>query len=394
MTRPATVSDFHIITGEYPPTIGGVADYTASVAHALAAGGANVHVWCPGAGAPVTESASGVTVRRALGTLDRRSLAAAGIALDACPAPRRILLQWVPHAFGFKSVNLGFCRWILQRARRHGDYVEVMVHEPGLGFREGGLRHDAVAALHRLMAAVLLQAATRVWVSIPAWVDRWRPFRFGRAVEFHWLPIPSTVPVLPDSAKRRDVRERFAPRGEALIGHFGSHGPQFLALWSALVPDLLSRCPSDQLMLLGAGSVRLREALVDRYPALRERIHAAGVLSVHELSPFIMACDVLVQPYPDGVSTRRSSAMAGLAHGVAVVTSVGFLSEDFWMGSGAAALAPSGDMPAMASAVHRLLDDAETRQEIAATGYALYEQRFALAHTISALLEAPPCASR
>ena len=38
------------------------------------------------------------------------------------------------------------------------------------------------------------------------------------------------------------------------------------------------------------------------------------------LAEHVRACDVLVQPYPDGISSRRTSAMAGLALGVAVVT--------------------------------------------------------------------------
>ncbi len=38
---------WHIITGEYPPAIGGVSSYTQLVAEGLAAAGDAVHVWCP-----------------------------------------------------------------------------------------------------------------------------------------------------------------------------------------------------------------------------------------------------------------------------------------------------------------------------------------------------------
>ena len=42
-----TLTTWHIITGEYPPNPGGVADYTQLVALGLAAHGDSVHVWAP-----------------------------------------------------------------------------------------------------------------------------------------------------------------------------------------------------------------------------------------------------------------------------------------------------------------------------------------------------------
>jgi hypothetical protein len=48
MKRCDGVSTWHIVTGEYPPDVGGVADYTETVAHALHASGDRVHVWTAG----------------------------------------------------------------------------------------------------------------------------------------------------------------------------------------------------------------------------------------------------------------------------------------------------------------------------------------------------------
>src|ERR1700722_10738138 len=39
--------NWHLVTGEYAPASGGVADYTRGVARALAAAGDDVHVWAP-----------------------------------------------------------------------------------------------------------------------------------------------------------------------------------------------------------------------------------------------------------------------------------------------------------------------------------------------------------
>ena len=101
---------WHIITGEYPPVIGGVSDYSQVVAEGLAATGDDVHVWCP----PLPEAAAsnGVTVHPALGRISRRDLRAVDLLLDRFPPPRRLLVQWVPHGFGYRSMNVGFCLWL------------------------------------------------------------------------------------------------------------------------------------------------------------------------------------------------------------------------------------------------------------------------------------------
>ncbi len=69
---------WHIITGEYPPAIGGVSSYTQLVAEGLAAAGDAVHVWCPGETETGGGDANGVTVHRALGRLSSADLQRAG----------------------------------------------------------------------------------------------------------------------------------------------------------------------------------------------------------------------------------------------------------------------------------------------------------------------------
>ncbi len=41
------MSEWHVISCEYPPQIGGVGNYVAAVVEGLSAAGHRVHVWCP-----------------------------------------------------------------------------------------------------------------------------------------------------------------------------------------------------------------------------------------------------------------------------------------------------------------------------------------------------------
>src|SRR4051794_8941437 len=178
----ASALSWHLITGEYPPLIGGVSDYCQVVAEGLAATGDEVHVWCPPL--PANAGQDRVAVHPNMGRFSRRDLRGVDRLLDRFPAPRRLLVQWVPQGFGYRSMNVGFCLWLWHRARA-GDRVDIMVHEAYVGFG-GTPRQTAVAAIHRVMTSILLRAAHRVWTAIPYWERQWRPYTLGRAVRFRW----------------------------------------------------------------------------------------------------------------------------------------------------------------------------------------------------------------
>ena len=91
----------------------------------------------------------------------------------------------------------------------------------------------------------------------------------------------------------------------------------------------------------------------------------------------------MVQPYPDGVSGRRTSTMVALAHGCAVVTNVGELSETIWHG-GVVRIALD-DASDMAGALAELLADEPQRSRLGSRGRALYESTFALERVVDVL---------
>lgn len=385
-TRGATrMSTWHIITGEYPPASGGVSDYCHAVAAGLAAAGDEVHVWCPAAPAPPTE-VPGVRVHAIAGSWTKADRDRIDRALDALPGEKRLLLQWVPHAFGGRSMNVGFCRWMRKRACA-GDTLDVMVHEPGLGFGEGALRHNAAAAVHRVMLALLLTRARRVWISIPAWAERLRPMAFGRPdMIFFWLPIPSTIPVADSNGAVSRLKTATLVRDDGVIvGHFSTYPPDVREALRAMLPALLAGIPEIQVELLGRGGDKVVAELRSSLGSTAWRVRAPGDLSADSLSHHLQTCDLLLQPYADGASTRRTTLMTALAHGIPVVTTIGRLSEAFWRDSDAVTAVPAGDLPGAARAVRDLVSQPERRRLLGSAAKATYEARFSLAHVIRAL---------
>jgi glycosyltransferase involved in cell wall biosynthesis len=338
-------------------------------------------VWCPAGGKG--QPADRWTVHPELGGFRRADRKRTGALLDRFPAPHRLLVQWVPHGYGFHSMNLAFCVWLWRRAVR-GDQIELMVHEPYLAFWEGNWRQNAAAVVHRLMTAVLLRAASRVWISIPAWESSWKPYALGRTIPFAWLPIPTGLAEA-DPRSTDDLRVRLGAGRHPVIGHLGTYGRHVASLLQGLLPDMLRLLTSSHVSLIGSGSDRFRAEFLKQYPMYAERITATGVVNDRALAAHVSACDVLIQPYADGISSRRTTAMAGLRLGVPIVTTRGRLTEALWESSSAVRLADVGDTAGFIAHVKELLEHPDERQRTAERARALYDRLFDVRLTVAAL---------
>jgi glycosyltransferase involved in cell wall biosynthesis len=380
---------WHLVTGSYPPEPGGVADYTAAVARAMADSGAEVHVWCRGDSiGPVTEPC-GVNVHRIAGRFGPAGLARLDRKLDRFPGPRTILVQYVPHAFGWKAMNLPFAAWVAWRARL-GDEVRVMFHEVAVPWVGQPLRYNLIAAVNRVMAAVLIRSCTIAYLSIPSWAGILHRLG-GRRVPMVWTPVPATVPTDPPAQRVAKARARLTDGNPAVkvIGHFGTYGPLITSILAPALSAILNSRPDARVVLLGSGGERWRDEFIAARLDWSNRVVAPGPLPALAVAEYLLTCDLMIQPYPDGVSTRRTTLMASLANGVPVLTTLGPLSETVWEdGSVATASAEH-----LAEAAVELLDRPAVLGELGRAGQRLYDARFAVERTVDVLLRETPCSA-
>ena len=375
---------WHVITGEYPPQPGGVSDYSRLIARRLAAEGDDVHVWAPGPSASCdSESAidEGVTVHWIRGGFGVPSLRGLGASIERIGGTARLLAQYVPQAFGYKGMNVAFCLWLAGRR----ESVWAMFHEVVFPRATSQpMRHRVLASVTAVMARIVARASERLFVSTPAWADILRSIAPG-APAAEWLAVPSTIPRVGDRDDAHGIVRRYGGNGARLVGHFGSYGPLIARHLEVAIPALLERAPDASILLLGEGGVALRQRLVDAGPALSRRIWATGRLAAREASLHLLACDLMIQPFVEGVTTRRTSVMAALLHGVPTVTTSGRLTEPLWRQTGAVALAPATDPAALAAVASALLGDPTARERLGAAGEAAYDRLFDVRHTIAAL---------
>jgi len=146
------------------------------------------------------------------------------------------------------------------------------------------------------------------------------------------IPIGSNIPQAPRPGYDRDAeRARWSVGpGDLLLGYFGflneSKGVEDLVRALAL---LVERGVPAHLLMIGGkvgSSDPTNRAYAERIEGLigelglTDRVHWTGYTDPQAVSAGLLATDLCVLPYRDGVSFRRGTLMACLAHGRAIVT--------------------------------------------------------------------------
>jgi glycosyltransferase involved in cell wall biosynthesis len=298
----------------------------------------------------------------------------------------RVLVQYVPNAFGMRGLNLPWCRWLLHRARKHGTDVRVMFHEPYLYFSWRPPQWNGLAVGQRLMAALLLRASREIYVS----TDSWRRY-LGNLMTSEsplpiTLPIPSTIPRHAPDDRIRSRRAILSLTGSRrVVGHFGTYGPLITPMLREHLVTLLNAESTTCAVCIGDGSRAFVRELLARHSRLSGRVLAFGRMGGREAAASIAACDLLVQPYPDGVTTRRTSTMAALLNGTPVVTTYGTLTEPIWSTTQAVAMVPVRDTRSFVRTTRLLLANTTEQEALGRRGEAAYRKHFAMEHTVTQL---------
>jgi glycosyltransferase involved in cell wall biosynthesis len=294
------MAPFLLVSGEYPPDVGGVGDYTDRLRRALAESG-----W-----------PSSVLSRRQVRHWDARALV---WLLRLAPRDGLVHIQFQAGAYDLLG-DVCVMPAVLRRLRPSVRVVTTFhdVRVPYLFPRAGRLRRAAVQLLARRSHAVIAADERDL-----AWLG-------GPACGKYQVPIGSNVACAPEPAyDRAALRRGLGLDADALaIVYFGllnhSKGLDLLLDAFRLV---LSTLPSARLLLLGgeAGASdptdRLTAARVrDRLDRLGDRVVRTGWLPPQVLSAHLLAGDVALLPYVDGASPRRGSLLACSAHGLPIVT--------------------------------------------------------------------------
>jgi glycosyltransferase involved in cell wall biosynthesis len=338
--------------------IDGIRDYTAHLADGLRGlDGVAVDLHMrTGSGTWVTVSSDG---RR---TKETSSFVSGVTGYDA------VIVQYNPFMYG----RWGFAPWLplgLWRLRSKSSQgrIALMVHEPYVPMVNW--RWTLMGIWQRCQLTASLWGAHLAFASIQAWSESVARLPFA-PMTFH-LPVGSN---LPDArAARRDERAQLQLADDALIvAAFSTGVAGRVVSYVVSAVNAIARTGREVILLnLGAGAPSLRRAISNEV-----RLLEPGRLPPDRLAEKLAAADLFLAPFVDGVSSRRTTVMAALQHGIAVVGTRGFLTDELFVRSESLELVEVDDEAGFAAAAVRLASSSDERAKLGEAGRKLYERRF------------------
>ncbi len=299
-----------LVSGEYPPIVGGLADYTCKLGKGLAELGWQVNPVTVGTGTAGSGHDRAHLLARSWGW--RAAAGALGLARRA--RVDVVSLQYQTGCYRMHpSVNL--LPVALKRLRVPCVTTFHDFRTPYL-FPKAGL-------LRRWINALMAASSSLVVLVDPADLAVMPARASGRA---RLVPIASNIePTWPvDTEVRRD---RFGYR----LLFFGlANWSKGLDLAIATLGKLVEWAPTHpwHLRIVGGGigtdptNRVYKQRCLDLIAELgiQKRVSFAGEVPPHKVTEELLQADVAVLPYRDGISYRRGSLLACLAHGLPVVT--------------------------------------------------------------------------
>ena len=161
-----------------------------------------------------------------------------------------------------------------------------------------------------------------------------------------------------------------------MLAHFGFLNPSKGAEELILSLDKLTRWGYNAALLMIGGQTgdvdptnqacadQVRSLIASR--GLGERVLWTGHTSQEEVSAHLLAADMAVMPYGDGVSFRRTTFIAALRHGCPVVTTHPAFPLPELGNNDNVLLVPPADADSLAHAMARLADNPDLRDRLAA----------------------------
>ena len=383
-----------LLSARFPPDRCGVGDYTYFLGTALARCGYDVHVLTSVGGTdhalyPADEN---LCVHRVVHRWGVRGIPEVLRCLGRLD-PQLLLIQYAPHSFNRRGLT--FAVNLLPALSRVSNRTRVITnfHELYIPFHRS-LKRSLGAAWQRSAALLLALGSQSLTATALEWSRRLKRIGVRKPIEV--IPAGSNIPLAPISEEER-VRLRKGVLGKSdglLVAGFGArHDRDIPAVLHGL--QQLKMHTHAKLLWIGGGSpdkmhtLRIEEAIRDCGLENKD-VEWTGVIPHQEVSRLLSACDVMVLPFVDGVSTRRTSAVSGFQHGLPVLTTRGVSPEPWFVHGDNVYLRPIGDRQALADGLLELARHPDLRVRLSQGARELYRKRFAwevIAHQVANLVE-------
>lgn len=386
MLRPTKVPGANpkvcLLSGEYPPQIGGVGDYTYNLAHALAQAGLEIEVitrrpdqskdltfCCRGLGDKPLQQAEGQVNYLHL----HRILPPGAFGFLACRVlfrhlhqnrPEILIFQYVPHLYGRAGI-VPLVSLLPLLARLAGVPCICMFHE--IYTRWDHKKRPPLKILVQwffqfFQALLLVNFSQRIITSNPAYARQLNKLaRFSsQKKNCEIIPVGSNVTLAKISCEERT---RLRSSLDLTVS-----GPLLLVFSPFTVSKDLEIClkvlqqmPQAVLICLGGKPDPARLMAFQTQAQIlgvKERLRILpGPLPTAEISGWLQTVDVYLHPTHGGASGRSGALAAALQHGLAVIAYNGMETSTAFKDGKNISLVTPGDTEAIVTLLERLQRD-------------------------------------
>ncbi len=278
-----------------------------------------------------------------------------------------LLIQYNPFWYGQRGFapSLPAFLWNL-RLRRRRPIIGLMIHETFVDARN--FRWALMGAWQRAQLLALHGATDVNFCSIERWVELLGAMPPHRPA--HHLPVGSNLPDMRDHREETRV-ELGVNEDTSVIACFGLRHPERLEDHTLRAARAIAQTGRRVLLLnLGQGP---REV----HAMGRVTVQSPGFLEADALARLVAASDIFTAAHLDGVSTRRTTLMAALQHGIPVVGTSGRQTDQILLlARDALTLIPVDQPDAFSAAVSHLAADPLARGRLGEAGRRLYSNEF------------------
>src|SRR3990167_4728947 len=358
-----------IISPAFPPDNSGVGDYTEMLAEGLSDKHEVIVITSEQKGLPQKEKGRFHILReiKKWGVYNLFSI----LSIVKQFSPDLIIVQYVSFLYVKGGINITFPLFAVCLRVRYR--VMTMVHEPFISFGHS-VKYFLISIVQRLMLFFLIIGSDRIGVSIKVWERVLKRFFFWRKGDFRWIPIPSNIKI----STKTNIPEKLSRfNKKPLLAFFGSfHITKMVEFLTASLDALVKKGYDAGLIVIGQDEKEISAYIKELPDYLKGRIFCTGYCSSEDVSQYLSITDIFLLPLIDGVSSRRTSLMAALKHGLPVVTTKGFLTDDIFLQEDFTLLSPPTDKSLFVANVVRMAEDEKLKDAIGKKGREAYEKYF------------------
>ncbi len=376
-----------IVSGAFQPKLDVVADYTAHLVNQLGA----TRVAAAVISSVDAHDRAGVELHRAARRFHLEGVKSVARAVERL-APDLVHVQFAPSAYGFRG-EIGLLPLFLSGSLP----LVTTLHEYGWwSWRPWVIPETLLRPLwwagewlnlwDRESLLLAVRSSGLIVTNRQHSTAMWRRLIRRPAVMIPVGPNVPTVPVGAEHARRR-LRERLrAAPGARIIVFFGFVHPVkgLPYLFEALV-RLRSRHPDLQLVVVGGfHSLALPSSDASRYERdlkdvlgeleLTEAVTFTGYLPPEWASSVLQGADLAVLPFTAGTTTKSSSLLTILAHGLPTVATSPDMPDPQLVHERTVLFVPPRDVKALETAIERLLTEPDLAWSLARAGRRVAEQ--------------------